>query len=312
MDFWHTNSTTSTLTSRPAKLRQADKPKIQYNLEYHDAVITIMQRRKPFYQSNWMKHSMTVHELHRMYSMTYENPISMGLFLALKPFYVKSSTKKDIEMCVCKTHLHARWCIESIIDCADEQSLGLGEKIMTFFPYLTERCDTCDTTYISWVCSPDYKTICTHIQEQWKNFQCIISKANENVKVTLNRFVKVEIITKNGKRVKQLQASSTKENMSSLVNFFTKMMPKINHHRNQLRHYRNVINRFRDHFGAISIDLDFSENLKVSVKYEPQSLHWSHEQITVHSGILKVDGVKSYHPYLSHDRNHDQKLCEVK
>ena len=27
------------------------------------------------------------------------------------------------------------------------------------------------------------------------------------------------------------------------------------------------------------------------MKHEPQSLHWSHKQITVHSGILKANGV---------------------
>lgn len=42
----------------------------------------------------------------------------------------------------------------------------------------------------------------------------------------------------------------------------------------------------------------------VSVKYEPQSLHWSHEHITaVH---LKDGGDKSYHTYLS-DYKHDKK-----
>ena len=47
------------------------------------------------------------------------------------------------------------------------------------------------------------------------------------------------------------------------------------------------------------------------MKFEPQSLHWSHEEITVHSGILKVSGEKSYHPYLSDDRSHNQKFVKV-
>ena len=63
---------------------------------------------------------------------------------------------------------------------------------------------------------------------------------------------------------------------------------------------------------TIFLYIDFSDNLMVSVKYEPQSLHWSHEQITaVHSGILKDGGDKSYHAYLSDDKQHDQKLIKL-
>ena len=47
------------------------------------------------------------------------------------------------------------------------------------------------------------------------------------------------------------------------------------------------------------------------MKEEPQSLHWSHEQITVHSGIPKVNGHKVYHPHLSSDRNHDQQIVAI-
>ena len=47
------------------------------------------------------------------------------------------------------------------------------------------------------------------------------------------------------------------------------------------------------------------------VKCEPQDLQWSHEQITVHSGILKFKGEKSYHPYLSATRKHDQHFAQL-
>lgn len=47
------------------------------------------------------------------------------------------------------------------------------------------------------------------------------------------------------------------------------------------------------------MDIDFAENLTVLVKYEPQSLHWIKEQVTVHSGLIKVNGAKSYNLYFS-------------
>ena len=69
-------------------------------------------------------------------------------------------------------------------------------------------------------------------------------------------------------------------------------------------HYRSTIHKFKEHFDTIFID--FSENLTVPVKYEPQSLHWSHEQVTVHSGLLKAQRKNSYNPYISDDRKNDQ------
>ena len=93
--------------------------------------------------------------------------------------------------------------------------------------------------------------------------------------------------------------------------YISKLLYKIIHHRNQLRHYRNVINQFHNLFDAARIDIDFSENLSVPVKYEPQSMHWHQQQVTVHSGILFDNGNKSYHPYLSSDNKHDQKFVKI-
>lgn len=39
--------------------------------------------------------------------------------------------------------------------------------------------------------------------------------------------------------------------------------------------------------------------------YEPQSLHWHHDQVSVQSH-LKVDGDKSYNPYFFDSLRHDQ------
>ena len=55
------------------------------------------------------------------------------------------------------------------------------------------------------------------------------------------------------------------------------------------------------------MDIDFSENLFVPVKYEPQSLHWLYPQIIVYSGLVRYNGEKSY---LSSDRNHDHNFVK--
>ena len=64
-------------------------------------------------------------------------------------------------------------------------------------------------------------------------------------------------------------------------------------------------------FNAVNLDVDFAENLTIPVKCEPQALHWCNDQATVHSGIFKANGMKSYHPYLSDSKIHDQVLADL-
>ena len=123
-------------------------------------------------------------------------------------------------------------------------------------------------------------------------------------------FEKVMVEAK-GKETQQLQAVSTSTNMEFLVNFITDLLSKIIHHQNQLRHYCTAIKKFQQIFNTVSLEIDFSENLKVPVEYEPLSMHWSHERVTIHFGILKSNGEESYHPYLSDDRKHGQKFAYI-
>ena len=99
--------------------------------------------------------------------------------------------------------------------------------------------------------------------------------------------------------------------MKFILSFIEKTMPKIIHHRNQLKHFRTSMGKFRNIFNTVMIDIDFSKNLSIPVKYESQSLHWAHDRITIYSGILKVDGEKSYRPYLSKDHKHDQQFVQI-
>ena len=99
--FWHSNCTASTLTSRPAKIKVSNKPKLQADLPYHDSVTNIKQRNRDFYQSQWLVHCLTILEMYVRYCAEHLNPVSYGTFIGLRPFYVRSATTKDIEMCVC-------------------------------------------------------------------------------------------------------------------------------------------------------------------------------------------------------------------
>ena len=92
------------------------------------------------------------------------------------------------------------------------------------------------------------------------------------------------------------------ENVKFLVDFIDALLVKRIFHRNILKHYHSTVKSIVELFDKVQIDLDFSKNLSVPIKYEPQSMHWHYEQVSVHSSILKQQGEKSYHAYFSHSK----------
>lgn len=189
---------------------------------------------------------------------------------------------------------------------------NLYNNYATFFDYLTSDCLKNPLTYIDWTCTPDLKSCCNHITKSWQELKQSLQNNDDKIStVNMMHFKKMEITTKKGKTIERLKALSTNADLTFIIEFIDKRLVKFIHHRNQLKHYRSINKNVKEHFDAIYMDLDFSENLDVPVKFEPQSLHWCHQQVTVHSGILKVEGEKSCHPYFSNDRKHDQQFVNI-
>ena len=314
-DFWHAKSTASTLTSSPAKLRTTDKPKIQAGLEFVSTVNIICQRSKSFYENNWMIINESVKVLYHKFLQTNQGvKISYGTFLSLKPFYVRTATSKDIEMCCCKKHLHERWATKALIENCSKQNIELGEIInyYSFFNFLAKHCTKDTMTHLSWECTPSKDEMCNEISHQWNELKSsILNSDDKATTVNMQHFQTLEVVTKKGKLVTRLKAISTAANFEFITDFIEQRLSSIIHHRNQLKHYRFTLGVFKENFDTISLDIDFSENLSIPVKYEPQSLHWSHQQVTIHSGIRKIKGEKSYHPYVSNDLKHDQQFMQL-
>ena len=178
-------------------------------------------------------------ELHRKYIT--ENPtlaVSYGTFLALKPFYVQSATTKDMEMCCCKKHLHARWFINALISCCQKQNINLEfYDYCSFFEFLTSECEKEDNTYISWNCTPEKKRTCRHINVRWAELRERLKNIDDReTTVPLQHFEKQYYTKKNGKNTTQLKAVSTAANMEFITEFLSNFLPKLIHHRNQLKH----------------------------------------------------------------------------
>ena len=241
-----------------------------------------------------------------------QNPdhyVSWGTFNTLKPFYVRTATSKDVEMCCCKLHLHARWSVKALVSCCMNNNIDIGNinNYDTFFSTLTEGCESDPNTYIDWRCTPDKKTTCQGISNKWIALkENILADDSRNETVPFTHFVTKPHKTKKGKEIMRLESDTINVNLEFIVKFMDLLLPNIIHHRNQLCNYRNTIHTFSNLFDSISIDIDFSEKLKVPLKYEPQSMHWTGVEVIVHSGILKNHGEKEYHSYV---RRFDSGSC---
>ena len=78
---------------------------------------------------------------------------------------------------------------------------------------------------------------------------------------------RVELTTKSDKKVKHLKAVFTHVNISYLLRYISERLTKIIHHRNQLWHYRSCNKTFKEHFDTVFLDIDFSENPSIPVKF---------------------------------------------
>ena len=97
---------------------------------------------------------------HHTYRVLYEkylalhpdHQVSMGTLRKLKPFYVRAVTSRDLEMCCCKEHLHARRMVTALLGLLGKYSIASEEfcDYYSFFSYLTLNCKTNKHTHIGW------------------------------------------------------------------------------------------------------------------------------------------------------------------
>lgn len=216
-------------------------------------------------------------------------------------------------MCCCKLHLHARWTVDAILKSAEKQEIDLPfTDYASFFEHITANCPDSSVAYLNWSCTPNKKEFCDDIKESsQKLFQDLKSKSNDKVLVPFTTFQMVKYVNKRGEEKEHLKPVDKDSTLKEVIFFAESLLPNIIHHRNHLRHYRNTIKVFRENFDAAFLDIDFSQNLKLPVKFEPQSMHWHKDAVTVHSGITKFHGEKVYHPYIADDKKHDQKFVKL-
>ena len=157
------------------------------------------------------------------------------------------------------------------------------------------------------------------MQSKWENVQAVASAADQNITVLFAEFKNMECFGKDGQLLKDKKGNPVtriipvKKQVDAqyLLSFISKLLPEIINHRNMLQLYRSTNKEFKDLFSSVVMDIDFSENLTLKVKFQLQSLHWYKRQVTVHSGIVKCSGNKTYHPYVSNGRSHNPSFVKM-
>ena len=87
------------------------------------------------------------------------------------------------------------------------------------------------------------------------------------------------------KPVKQLVPKKVQATGKFLVEFIRSILKNFTHHRNMLKLCRNLKHKFLEAMKAVYTD--FSENLTVGIRWEPQSLHWCKLRVSVYSALVK-------------------------
>ena len=111
--------------------------------------------------------------------------------------------------------------------------------------------------------------------------------------------------------LKHLKLVEKMSSLSDIISFTQSILGKASHYHNQLDHCWNAIHLLTDNFDVIFLYIDFSGNLIIPVKFEPQSMHWHLDTVTVHSGRVKLHREKSYHPYASDNKQHEQAFVKL-
>ena len=132
---------------------------------------------------------------------------------------MQSATFKDMEMCCCKKHLHARWFINALISCCQKQNIDPEfHDYGSFSNFLTSECETEGNTYVSWNCTLEKKRTYSHINVRWAELREHLKNIDDcETTVPLQHFEKQHYTTKNGKNSTRLKTVSTATNMEFIT-----------------------------------------------------------------------------------------------
>lgn len=223
----------------------------------------------------------TMKNLHRKYlaenNMTH---ISYAAFCRLRPFWVVHPSLSDCDTCQCKLHenlgfLAEKLCQLKLIETSNLESLtelvccDIGSKVCMY-----GECGDCKDTTVPLSNSYDGAQKVTYMQ--WATEEKAKSNDEES------SFAKIT--------VKQMVESIQEELAERFHTHLTKFKRHLFNIRQQYAYYRGLHSSMAN--DECLIHIDFSENFSCKYSNEIQSVHFgsSHQQATLHTGVIYVGG----------------------
>jgi len=224
----------------------------------------------------------TMKNLHKKFLTENTNNISYSLFCKLCPFWVVHPTLSERNTCMCKIHENLRFVIEKLhnlrlVDTSDLESL---------------------TKMIS--CETSRKTCMYDECEECKNKTVQLSRFDGSAKVAFTQWATAEKAREDAREgpttVKITVKKTMEDTQDNLVELFHTLLHKFKRHTfniNQQYSYCRELKKNLSKEEAV-IHIDFSENYTCKYSSEIQAVHFgsSHQQATLHTGVLYIGGEK--------------------
>ncbi|KAK2840949.1 hypothetical protein Q7C36_012528 [Tachysurus vachellii] len=210
----------------------------------------------------------TMRNLHRKFLAENNMRISYSSFCRLRPFWVVHPSLSDRETCQCKLHENLSFLAEKLNQLKLIKTSDLERLTKTV------SCDTTRKDCMYWEC------------ENCKDKTVPLSSMYDSAKMDDQEGAKVKI------SVKQIVEGTQEQLAEQFHTHLSKFKKHSFNIRQQYAYYRELRKSMAT--DECLIHLDFSENFTCKYSSEIQAVHFgsSHQQATLHTGILCVGGSK--------------------
>ena len=252
----------------------------------------------------------TLNDIRKKVVEKFMRSISIGTISIYKPFFITFAPEREMILCMCILSLNIREVFDSLTTYFEAIS---AEFFTSVSQYMMENCD-CDLAENGYW----EKDCCLGICDACKDTS--LPMLPENVEQErLIKFIKFETVNQGYFSIKLQKMKKTKrverveiwETVSYLYDHLKSSKIGYTYHRFQAENDKHVWLKILLTIKGNSpiFHMDYSENLQLTPKFEPQSAHFNKCQSTLHCTVAHTleDGFQTnkYIYHLSDDNKHD-------
>ena len=294
------------------KIRKSDYVKRYGNITNSPQLEENKKRGTIVYITTRRVVTCTVRKMKSLIMEKYDYNVSLGKINYLKPFFLTTPTEKEKVLCMCKRCLNTRLTFDVIM--SHMRKYG-GEEYQSISDYLMAHCK------------------CVKNANGYYDLKCCLGECSEckdnnppnvpglDIGVKINYFIyettKTPYADKNGVQKlsqKTERVSYQNVDIKDVVHNFLESSREYLLHRYEIANdkyvWKNVLNTVSK-IGPI-FHFDYSENIQLTPKYEPQSAHFNKKQFSLHCTVAHVGDIDGddddrfkYLYHISDDNKHD-------